>query len=570
MQAQQPPLQVKNYTDNNFFDNVIPPNSQQIFTSVYPNFTGNVFSSSDIHGDIHAFIIQLRDCAGVIHSSNGFNPLSGTVDPNIDNNLNMNIRDNDTVGGATYDPSLGYRWCGGDSLYVICGDIIDSCRGGLSYCRKTPNGDPCHFYPQSEIKLLRFINAINESARNSGVTGKIIKLLGNHDYYNTMYCPGYPNAYIPYMGHPDDRAPANYYRGISRLEVFLPGNIGFSYLFDGQPGYGCGAFVMINDTVYCHGQITEHADCTLYNLINTNDFLNADPFIAGGAGIAAAAGAPANVLHQDWDMTQIRNQSGQIQNNVWVVLGVILQVRTWAHVKFDNVQQNTLCNNSKDPNGVDSVFRSFMKQFPSVVGHMPIGTLPAWIPNLRLVVGHTPQLEKSITGMFTHLVKEDSQTQTYGIYNGGNLVTATANGVVDGTADITSPGITGVCIKDNQVDFKIICVDNSISRGFDAGYNVDSHKRERDVLYRRTPQVLKIDYKNPISAVSIAHPQGVEQFTNISIVRSKMKNTRIHQPRTTYENEVGQYPALALNNARYNTKYLKYKTKYLKLKRMNL
>lgn len=589
-------MQVKNYTDPNFFDNVIPPNSQQIFTSVYQNFTGNVFSSSDIHGDIHAFIIQLRDCAQVIRSRNGFNPLSGVVDPNIDNNLDMDIRDADGL----YDPSLGYEWCGGNSLYVICGDIIDSCRAvvvnkqyvsNLSYCEKL-NGDPCHFYPQSEIKLLRFINAINASAHADGATGKIIKLLGNHDYYNTMHTDrnivnngSYESEYdsalnnnIPYMGHLDERTVANYYRGTSRLEIFRPDKIGFKYLFDGEPGYGCGAFVMINDTIYCHGQITEHPNCTLYNLINVNDFLNSDPYVP------SIGGAGAFVLHQDWAPATFANNfiaMGMPRNKVWEVLSKILNTRNWAKPHFDSPDPNNpnfgLCDNYVDANGVDSIFRSFMMTFQQVVGLPLAGTLPLWIPNLRLVVGHTPQYSNPTAGMFTHLVKHDTQTQTYGIFKPSiinppnvELVPAISHGSVILTADNTSPGIAGVCIKNNKVDFKIFCVDNSISRGFDVKYSVDSHNSERKVLYRRTPQVLKIDYANPINAESLTVPIVMQQFTNISIVRSKMKNTRIHQPRITYENEVAQYQALALNNARYNTKYLKYKTKYLKLKRMNL
>jgi hypothetical protein len=76
-------------------------------------------------------------------------------------------------------------------------------------------------------------------------------------------------------------------------------------------------------------------------------------------------------------------------------------------------------------------------------------------------------------------------------------------------------------------------------------------ERENRLLFSKTPQVLSIkkDRDNDI----------------ITIIKSKMKNTRIHQPRYYYERDiVSILPELDLSNYQ---KYLKYKRKYLKLKK---
>jgi hypothetical protein len=146
-----------------------------------------IVTFSDIHGDIDALIVCLRDCAGVIEKP-GYDSKTGR-DPDLDVFLSMDINE------AAYRRDLGYRWVSNDSTYVvIIGDLIDAIRN-----RDYPIEIPP--YPQLELKIIHFINAINESALLDYQThhpsptphvpllvpascGRIYKLLGNHDIRN--------------------------------------------------------------------------------------------------------------------------------------------------------------------------------------------------------------------------------------------------------------------------------------------------------------------------------------------------------------------------------------------------
>jgi hypothetical protein len=116
-------------------------------------------------------------------------------------------------------------------------------------------------------------------------------------------------------------------------------------------------------------------------------------------------------------------------------------------------------------------------------------------------------------------------------------------------------------------NMKIYRVDTGVSRSQDnLLYNFNNptnlHKvknrdDEKDILFGRTPQVLKI------------------LNDEYSIIRSKMKNTRIHQLRQSYEDNARRIvqptdPSQSLliddPNDPYYSKYMKYKQKYLKLK----
>ena len=77
---------------------------------------------------------------------------------------------------------------------------------------------------------------------------------------------------------------------------------------------------------------------------------------------------------------------------------------------------------------------------------------------------------------------------------------------------------------------------------------INDNEKEDYILKSRVPQVLEIIN---------------DEF---SIIRSNIKNTRIHQPRPAYETHASSIPALNLNSVNYQKKYLKYKSKYLQLK----
>jgi len=61
---------------------------------------GPIIALSDIHGDIHAFIIALRDCAKVI-SKNNYNPKI------LDTELEIELI-KDLNNDCDYDDTLGY------------------------------------------------------------------------------------------------------------------------------------------------------------------------------------------------------------------------------------------------------------------------------------------------------------------------------------------------------------------------------------------------------------------------------------------------------------------------------
>ena len=106
----------------------------------------NIFALSDIHADIDALIISLRDCAKVIrknptkyNTTNNYGIEFSDVDSetNIRKNnndefleyllqLNLNNAGDEKIFNDNLD--LGYEWIGGNSHVVIVGDILDGAR----------------------------------------------------------------------------------------------------------------------------------------------------------------------------------------------------------------------------------------------------------------------------------------------------------------------------------------------------------------------------------------------------------------------------------------------------------
>jgi hypothetical protein len=130
-----------------------------------------IVALSDIHGDIDALVISLRDCAKVIKKKDDFKFTNDKRDENLEQLLNIDIRDKDNG----YLEDLNYKWIGNDTNVVIVGDIIDPVKNReIEY----------HYYPQVEIKIIRFLNALNIKAKEKD--GEIIKLIGNHEALNFL------------------------------------------------------------------------------------------------------------------------------------------------------------------------------------------------------------------------------------------------------------------------------------------------------------------------------------------------------------------------------------------------
>ena len=483
-------------SQNNICENSTPtePSSQEyIKLKTINKHNGKIFALSDIHGDLHSLIISLRDCAKVIGKTGyvqGEN--NEEVDPEIELNLLIDICSEDNE----FDETFGYEWIGGNSYIVICGDIIDPKRYEIepsinsNYCIKddpiSSNKIPCLDYPQIEIKILRFINAINEQAYMNG--GRIIKLLGNHEIESIKENN---NDFIKKYSFTNNGN--EYYRGKSRYEIFNFGNEGFKLLLK----YDCKLLIIINNTIFVHGQIP---DPTIYKLkdiqidnqiINNTLLSNSD---------------------DENDYKYIWNRIVEKYNNPYSPL----QFRNWAGISdytyriISGIQQD-FCNQE-------------------VIGtlEMFLGTTGNIINKMRVVIGHCVQSEftikskkKNLTITFTHLKNYDRASKTYSI-----------DKIYFGKSDIDDQnkifGITMQCPKMDKTkkvtDFFIYHIDIGSSRGFDKYNHLISNIREENkYLFSRNPQILSID-TNLITGDA-----------EILIIKSKMKNTRIHLPRPSYE-----------------------------------
>jgi UDP-2,3-diacylglucosamine pyrophosphatase LpxH len=198
-----------------------------------------IISFSDIHADIHSLIIVLRDCAQVIEKNDGHTFDQSIYDPELEILLNTNL-----TPKTEYPDNLNYKWkTGNKTIIVIVGDILDGRRGNTNITKDNSMAE--HEYPQIEIKILRFINALNKQAVANG--GRIYKLLGNHEIMNMDKYFFKAGDYI----FKNDINNFKYYNNISRENIFKFGNYGHKLLFED----GCGSLLMINNYIFVHGQI---------------------------------------------------------------------------------------------------------------------------------------------------------------------------------------------------------------------------------------------------------------------------------------------------------------------------
>jgi hypothetical protein len=490
---------------------------------------GPIYATSDIHGDIHAFIISLRDCAKVIAKKN-YN--KDNLDQETEDFLNIDISENDDC----YDESLGYEWIGGNSYVVICGDMIDPNRqytkadSTIINCKKKCGTDKycnCAFYPQLEIKLLRFINKINELAQEK--YGRIIKVLGNHETMNIINNPLY-RQFIFYQDNND-----KYYRNNNREGIFVKGKIGYDLLLKD----GCGILIKINNTIFVHGMLPKTKSIFEINQYNQdiNNQYNRIETLSPIYQYLNDSTESTPLLDRNWGFPELR-----------------------TGIKMDNPRlMLSFCEDN-----VKKTISEFLMLDD--------------IEDYRVVIGHCTQSDYSINKYNTTFINIIEQDYIRKIYNAYNPM----SGFIDPDDQDFIFGITMSCPKENKnglTDFYIYRVDVGSSREFDKDKNIILNKtneeidviaRENKYLFAKTPQILSIN--------------RVENQDIITIIKSKMKNTRIHLPRPEYEDEIKKvnldrktnplsHPnydnltSLDLSNPHYlQMKYLKYKKKYLSLK----
>ncbi len=249
------------------------------FPTIMEGVTNRIVTFSDIHGDLDALIVCLRDCANVIYKP-GFNPSAGQRDPDLVRYFDMDINSNQ------YDRSLGYQWRHDDtSFVVIIGDLIDPVRVRKNIIENI-------YHKQIELKILHFINAMNESAlrryqqrhpRDGAQIelpdhhcGRIYKLLGNHDLNNFLgYNAVFFNKFVRDYSFPEDIPDIDnkatdtlYYetdikpisKDIEDIYSYTRDTI-FNYTHPGFNAYfettGTGVALLINDNLFIHGGLYE-------------------------------------------------------------------------------------------------------------------------------------------------------------------------------------------------------------------------------------------------------------------------------------------------------------------------
>jgi hypothetical protein len=523
-----------------------------------------IIALSDIHSDIHAFIICLRDCAKVIRKVRNVNtrilPDVHKIDQDTEDMLELNLNDDEVL----YKDNLNYEWIGGNTNIVICGDILDGGRSNATMLREGKNrcgNINCTNleYDQVEIKLLKFINSINLLANKSG--GRIYKVLGNHDFANLSNLimkdqRPFAASYIPTwtLNEP------NYYHGFERLAYFNAGKPGSELLLQGGAYLG----LIINNNIFVHGQLDHKRNLQYY--INKNNQIN-DP--------ANNNLNPNNIWNElvddndtSWGRRYDRNASG-INNNRLEQLKKCTQVRDFLQIFYTQIQAHKQHN-----------------EFEA--------------KDLRVIVGHCPQF-------MGNQLTSDLQNQGIGTINSTFI-----NKQVDGNIEILSGptvrtglqnldllfGIGMECNKHNLDKFPsqpvddndqryIYKVDVGSMRGFDFPVETIS-KRGRDYPEARMP-VLDQNVKLELGSRT---PQVLEIIgqNDIRIIRSTILNTRIHQPRPAWEavlngtvnklnipaapaapapyvDEDGNPYLPGLAGGSYKEKYLKYKNKYIELKK---
>lgn len=486
-------------------------------TVILDNKITRIIALSDIHSDIHAFIICLRDCAKVIKKKSYVYTNIHLLDEDTENLLEMNLNDKKNE----YIDDLNYEWIGGNTHIVICGDILDGARDNETSYRDGINR--CSFqnckdleYDQVEIKLLRFINSINKLAMKQ--KGRIYKILGNHDIANLAN----DTILINRFNLENTLILKNYYDNYTRQEYFKNNNPGSDLLFEDNAYM----FLVINNNIFVHGQLDHTKSLEDYIIINNN--LNGS-------------------LIDDW--TEINS----------------VNITTWGRkYSRDNNETN---NTNEQINKCMEVRDNLDKIFNSLIeynwGYSTYKTSKA----LRVIVGHCPQMfgnNKNIINSTFKNIEDDNNIQILsgeiktGLQDYPNYLFGIGMECNKEHLDEfkTNPEITHVYDTNERYIYK---VDVGSTRAFD--YTAEEYlnfinNNLPNNIAQRTPQVLEITGDN-----------------NIKIIRSTVLNTRIHQPRQKLEELLKEqnhrHKLIIPVQASMHTKYLKYKNKYIELKKKN-
>jgi len=149
-----------------------------------------VFAFSDIHSDLDALIVLVRDCAGVVKKKES--------SPEFD--VSKRDTDLDKEYSVDGDKSLGYEWCGGNAIVVIVGDILDGARHSEKNITEPIVCKSGHFQDLVEVKILDFLFEMSKKASKIDKDAGFHIVIGNHEWYNMiMAYDGNGNWCLPYI-----------------------------------------------------------------------------------------------------------------------------------------------------------------------------------------------------------------------------------------------------------------------------------------------------------------------------------------------------------------------------------
>ena len=452
-----------------------------------------IIAFSDVHGDIEALLICLRDCAGIIRKKRNadgterFDP-STSRDPELSALLALDIDDPD------YPRDLNYEWnmdgTNATTIVVIIGDIIDPYRPD-----SITAGD--FYYPQVELKMLHFINALNEHSlrMNQGRAdfGKIIPLCGNHEIVNFNGNTNWVRNYIFPQDHPSMNN--NYWNGMSRFQVFRFGQPGFKLY---TQTVGTGVLLKINHSIFVHGELT---------IKNELDFPHVDWY---------------NKL-LNYPLTPAQWQTPEYLRYTQLMLSGLLEGRRYGNPQGNGPVPRRVGDNAKETQFCDTV-RNEILHFCNTAAGEHCGPHPDRL--IRIIKGHCQQ--NNFTDPRYSLGTVVQQTAMLDILSNESKV----EGVMDETIANRSYGITAECELDAHpihIGFayqpQLVKLDIAMGRGQlenEVSYTEKSLRRasERAFFISKIPQVLEIIGEQ------------------LQIRRSSVQNMVRHMPRPTYQARV--------------------------------
>jgi hypothetical protein len=518
-------------------------------TNIVDRTIEKIFALSDIHGDMHALIIALRDCAKVIKKKEGSTP---TYPNKLDIETEQLLEYDLNILEHLYKDDLNYEWVCKNTHVVICGDILDGYRRTFANFRQGDVNSSCPSdtsgnttgcisseYPQIEVKIYRFINALNrqDNARHNNC--RIHKILGNHEIWNMEGTSAVLDYIAPYTLSLGD----GYFQGISRRAYFNYGNSGFDLIMEG----GAGIFLKINNNIFVHGQLDHDASYAIYERFNIN--LNRPAFplmkqllksLTIRSDVDPESGKyNETVSGRNYDRASLLNEKMNKYGND--------QHKKCIEVKanLEKILRDVPSNSSVNINNIRVIVGHCPQSFPptnalnsSFTGYELDGNIEVLSGNVRTGFKNTPDNFVFGIGMECHKDHLDEKYNGYEKYfkelqERIKLGHITRSDIANYTSNYTD--------SDNNPRY-IYKVDVGVSRGFDTRHTLTpikntpkNHLEEKSTLGARVPQVLEIDKDD-----------------NIRIIRSTIKNMRIHQPRQVYETITAGNDNLNLENIYYN------------------